>query len=165
MARLSVTEAGGANRLSFLDLIAWSEGTSTSPITKDDGYDIIVTGVDGFHRFDDYSHHPDMLVTVNSRGLKSTAAGRYQQIYFWWLKYRLLLKLPDFSPLSQDKCALQQIREQGAIPYIDSGDIASAITRCSNIWASFPGNTYGQRQHPLPLLVAQFHIFRDVTSP
>ena len=165
MARISVTEAGGANRLSFLDLIAWSEGTSISPITKDNGYDIIVTGLDGFHRFDDYSHHPNVLVIVNSRGLKSTAAGRYQQIYYWWVKYQRLLKLPDFGPLSQDKCALQQIKEQGALPYIDSGDIATAISKCANIWASFPGNGYGQRQHPLPILITQFRGFGGITTP
>ncbi len=31
----------------FLDLIAWSEGTNTSPLTKNDGYDVIVSGVTG----------------------------------------------------------------------------------------------------------------------
>ena len=42
----------------FLDLIAWSEGTSTSPVTQNQGYDVIVTGVDGPAVFTDYSDHP-----------------------------------------------------------------------------------------------------------
>ena len=30
--------------------------------------------------------------------------------------------------------ALQQIKERGALPAIDRGDIRQAIDRCSNIW-------------------------------
>ena len=47
--------------------------------------------------------------------------------------------LKDFSPKSQDAVALQQIKERGALPMIDRGDIRQAIDRCSNIWASLPG--------------------------
>ena len=39
--------------------------------------------------------------------------------------------------------ALQQIKERGALPMIDS-DIRQAIDRCSNIWASLPGAGYGR---------------------
>ena len=35
-----------------------------------------------------------------------------------------------------DAVALQQIKERGALPMIDRGDIRQAIDRCSNIWAS-----------------------------
>ena len=34
---------------------------------------------------------------------------------------------------------MQQIKERGALPMIDRGDIRQAIDRCSNIWASLPG--------------------------
>ena len=44
---------------------------------------------------------------------------------------------------SQDAVALQQIKERGALPMIDRGDIRQAIDRCSNIWASLPGAGYG----------------------
>ena len=47
------------------------------------------------------------------------------------------------SPKSQDAVALQ-IKERGALPMIDRGDIRQAIDRCSNIWASLPGAGYGQ---------------------
>ena len=44
---------------------------------------------------------------------------------------------------------MQQIKERGALPMIDRGDIRQAIDRCSNIWASLPGAGYGQFEHEL----------------
>ena len=64
--------------------------------------------------------------------------------------------LKDFSPKT-DAVALQQIKERGALPMIDRGDIRQAIDRCSNIWASLPGAGYGQvRQHKADSLIAKF---------
>ena len=40
---------------------------------------------------------------------------------------------------SQDAVALQQIKERGALPMIDRGDIRQAIDRCSNIWGFTAG--------------------------
>ena len=98
--------------------------------TRNHGYDVIVGG----ELFTDYSDHPRKLVTLNPK-LKSTsrtlpASSR------WWDAYRKQLGLKDFSPKSQDAVALQQIKERGALPMIDRGDIRQAIDRCSNIWAS-----------------------------
>ena len=106
-------------------------------------------------RFTDYSDHPRKLVTLNSK-LKSTAAGRYQLLSRWWDAYRKQLGLKDFSPKSQDAVALQQIKERGALPMIDRGDIRQAIDRCSNIWASLPGAGYGQYEHKIGDLIARF---------
>ena len=65
--------------------------------------------------------------------------------------------LKDFSPKSQDAVALQQIKERGALPMIDRGDIRQAIDRCSNIWASPPGAlSYGQFEHKADSLIAKF---------
>ncbi|MGL4824514.1 MAG: hypothetical protein ACRC2W_16385 [Plesiomonas shigelloides] len=64
------------NILAFLDMLAWAEGTSTHPHTKDDGYDVIVNGDDGDPRpniMTSYVRHPNVLVKVNAN-LKSTAA-------------------------------------------------------------------------------------------
>ena len=52
--------------------------------------------------------------------------------------------------------ALQQIKERGALPMIDRGDIRQAIDRCSNIWASLPGAGYGQLEHKADSLIAKF---------
>ena len=51
--------------------------------------------------------------------------------------------------------ALQQIKERGALPMIDRGDIRQAIDRCSNIWASLPGAGY-VRSHKADSLIAKF---------
>ena len=51
--------------------------------------------------------------------------------------------------------ALQQIKERGALPMIDRGDIRQAIDRCSNIWASLPGAGYGL-EHKADSLIAKF---------
>ena len=96
--------------------------------------------------FTDYSDHP-RNITLGK--LKSTGAGRYQLLSRWWDAYRKQLGLKDFSPKSLGAVALQQIKERGALPMIDRGDINQAIDRCSNIWASLPGAGYGQFEHGL----------------
>ena len=143
------------NVVAFLDMLAWSEGT----IGKgDDGYNDIVDPA-GF--FTDYSTHPNLLVQVNSK-IKSTAAGRYQLLSRYYEPYRKQLGLPDFSPVSQDKIAIQQIKERKAYQLIIAGKITDAISRCSNIWASLPGNTYGQRQHKLADLIRIYQRFGGI---
>lgn len=156
MARIPIDPVGGMNLLAFLDMLAWSEGTSISPHSRDDGYDVIVGGLDSPNRFTSYADHPGVLVTVNRKGLKSTAAGRYQLLQRYWKVYRAQLRLADFGPVSQDKVAMQQIRERGALGDIAAGRIPDAISRCRNIWASLPGAGYGQREHALDDLLAHY---------
>lgn len=165
------TEESGVNVPQFLDLIAFSEGTSTSPLTINDGYDVIVWGTSGMEVFTDYSHHPfddgrpPKLIRINPI-LVSTAAGRYQILSRYFTAYKASLKLSDFSPLSQDKIALQMIRERAALKPLAEGDIPTAIRLVSSIWASFPGNTYGQNPHALDHLMAQWaKIAEDGTYP
>lgn len=139
-------------RKAFLDMLAWSEGTDNGrQPTKNHGYDVIVGG----SLFTDYADHPRKLITLNQR-LKSTAAGRYQLLARYWDAYRKQLGLNDFSPANQDAVALQQIKERGALPLIDRGEIRQAIDRCSNIWASLPGAGYGQFEHKADALIAKF---------
>jgi muramidase (phage lysozyme) len=133
----------------FLDLIAWSEGTSTHPLTKWNGYDVIVTGVRGQEVFSSFANHPfaagrEPQVIRRNPLLTSTAAGRYQLLLRYWKIYREQLGLIDFSPASQDAVALQQIKERGALPLIANSQTDQAIRACSNVWASLPGNNYGQ---------------------
>lgn len=140
------------NRKAFLDMLAWSEGTDNGrQPTNNHGYDVIVGG----SLFTDYSDHPRKLVTLNPK-LKSTAAGRYQLLSRYWDAYSKQLGLKDFSPASQDAVALQQIKERKALPDIYTGNIAAAIQKCSNIWASLPGAGYGQHEHKLEHLIAKF---------
>ena len=149
------------NLQAFLDTLAWSEGTSTSPATKCGGYDVIVTGVDGKPEiFADFSDHPfnkgRPSKQINSKGLTSNASGRYQFMLKDWAHYKALLGLPDFGPDSQDKWAIQLIKERKALPDIDAGHITSAVSKCRNIWASLPGAGYGQREHSMDDLIARY---------
>ena len=169
MARLSESIAGGRNALAFLDMLAWSEGTSTSPATAMDGYDVIVTGIDRKPEvFNDFMDHPfakgRASKVINSKGLTSNASGRYQQMLKDWPHYKALLKLPDFSPISQDLLALQHIRECRALPDVLAGRIETAISKCRNIWASLPGAGYGQREHRLEDLLKQYRLAGGVMS-
>jgi muramidase (phage lysozyme) len=133
-------------------MIAFSEIGEELLAASDDGYDVIV-GSTAVHPilFDDYSQHPNHLVDLGD-GLKSTAAGRYQLMQRYYLPYITLLKLTDFSPVSQDKIAIQQIKECRAIPLIQAGNVDEAIARCAHIWASLPGAGYGQHENKLALL-------------
>ncbi len=149
------------NRQAFLDMISVSEGTSTSPATRNNGYDVIVTGIDGKPEvFTDYHDHPFAKgrppKVINSRGLASTASGRYQFLIRNWSYYRKLLNLADFGPVSQDLWAIQLIRERGALPLIDGGSFATAVARCSNLWASLPGATFGQPIQRFAVLQAAY---------
>ena len=138
------------NQQAFLDMIAFSEGTSRVP-NSDDGYRVIVGG----GTFKSYADHPREHVRLGGT-LWSTAAGRYQLLERYFDAYKKTLKLPDFSPASQDAIALQQIKEQGALQDIDDGRISDAIERCRNIWASFPGAGYSQREESLSKMVAAY---------
>ena len=117
--------------------------------TRNHGYDVIVGG----ELFTDYSDHPRKLVTLNPK-LKSTGADA--------TSFFPAGGMPTASSLAwktslrkQDAVALQQIKERGALPMIDRGDIRQAIDRCSNIWASLPGAGYGQFEHKADSLIAK----------
>jgi len=153
MAAITPEQAGGRNVVAFLDMLAWSEGTDNGKQpTNDRGYDVLVGG--GLFR--GYADHPRALVNLPKLKIQSTAAGRYQLLQRYWDAYRKTLRLADFSPLSQDLIALQQIRERGGLPQIQAGKIAAAINNVSNIWASLPGAGYGQHEHELEDLLAVY---------
>ena len=144
-------------RKAFLDMLAWSEGTDNGrQKTRNHGYDVIVGG----ELFTDYSDHPRKLVTLNPK-LKSTGAGRYQLLSVGGMPTASSLAWKTSLRKSQDAVALQQIKERGALPMIDRGDIRQAIDRCSNIWASLPGAGYGQFERQADSLIAKFEAERS----
>lgn len=144
------------NRKAFLDTLAWAEGTDRPDIQPSHhrGYDVIVGGA----LFDDFSKHPEVLVPLPRYGIKSSAAGRYQFIRTTWHALRRRLKLPDFSPDSQDKACIELLRECGALEHIDSGRFDQAVFAARKIWASLPGAGYGQREQKI---VSLRKIYKD----
>ncbi|MDG9855603.1 glycoside hydrolase family 104 protein [Pseudomonas nitroreducens] len=160
MAAISVSVAGGGNVVAFLDMLAWSEGTSTIK-ASDDGYNVIVGG----GLFNSYADHPRQLVFLPRLNIRSTAAGRYQLLSKYWDAYRQSLGLTGgFTPENQDRVALQQIKERRALDDIKAGRVREAIAKCSNIWASLPGAGYGQREHRLEDLVQQYRAAGGVVA-
>ena len=152
MTRLSAAQAGGPSVLAFLDMLAWSEGTSTIA-SSDDGYNVLVGG----SLFHDYSQHPRVSVALPRYGIRSTAAGRYQFLARTWdgLVQRYAFD-GSFAPAAQDLAALKLLEEYAAMPLIQAGRIEQAIARAAPIWASLPGAGYGQREQRLSALLAQY---------
>lgn len=136
------------NRQAFLDTIAASELGADLLAKSDNGYNVIV-GSTPKHPvlFHSYADHPRVLVKIANLGLKSTAAGRYQILARYFDIYKKQLGLPDFSPASQDKIALQLIKECHALEDIDAGHIEHALMLCASRWASLPSSGYGQREN------------------
>ena len=145
----------GQNLCAFLDMLAYSEGTDNNrQKTSNHGYDVIVGGA----LFTDYSKHPNVLVDLPKLGIKSTAAGRYQELYRNYVHYSALLKLKDYGPLSQDKIAIQHIKEGRALKLIEAGDVVAACAAVANIWVSLPGAGYGQHEYKIETLIAAYKL-------
>lgn len=128
-------------------MIAWSEGTSCVK-GSDNGYNVLCGG----SLFQGYVDHPRKAINLPKLGIKSTAAGRYQLLSRYFDVYKEMLKLPDFSPTSQDAIAIQQLKECHALADIDEGRFEAAVHKCCRIWASLPGAGYGQRENKIESL-------------
>ncbi|WP_429419965.1 glycoside hydrolase family 24 protein [Pseudomonas plecoglossicida] len=156
MARITAADAGGANVLAFLDMLAWSEGTSTIK-ASDDGYNVLVGG----QLFAGYDNHPRVLVPLPRYKISSTAAGRYQFLARTW---DAIVKNYGFKgrfiPEAQDLAAIKLLTECGALPLIKAGRIQEAIAKAAPIWASLPGAGYGQREHKLAALLGIYETER-----
>ncbi|SPW71862.1 phage lysin [Escherichia coli] len=99
------------------------------------------------------SHMADRRRCLTVAVKKSTASGRYQQLYLFWRITANSLPCRIQSRCHRDRLAIQLIHERGALDDIRAGRIERAISRCRNIWASLPGAGYGQREHSLEKLV------------
>ena len=144
------------NQKAFLDMIAHSEIGPALLAASDNGYNVIVGSTAAKpNLFSSYADHPHRIIQLRP-GLASSAAGRYQLLGKYFDAYKEVLRLPDFSPASQDAIALQQIKECGALPAIEAGDFEEAVNRCARIWASLPGAGYGQHENKMADLVAAY---------
>lgn len=139
------TNRGLQNLRAFLLMIQYAEGTRGA-----NAYRTLFGG--GI--FNSFVAHPNIAITKG--GITSTAAGAYQFLYRTWAELQQALRLPDFSPISQDKAAIELIRRKGALEDVITGRIANAISKCRKIWASFPGAGYGQGERSMNSLVAAY---------
>lgn len=138
------------NLKAFLDTIAWSEIGPDLLAKSDDGYNVLVGATAQYPILfsNNYITHP----RVHNHELNSDAAGRYQFMGRFWDHYKFSLALPDFGHESQDRWAVQLIKECHALDDVLMGHLDRAVAKCSVRWASLPGSTYGQRQNSLACL-------------
>lgn len=138
----------------FRDVLAYAEGTDRPEIQKSNfnGYDVIVGG----SLFTCFDAHPGKLVRIPRYNISSSAAGRYQMIRPTWTALKNRLKLPDFTPGSQDRACDELLRECGAKALLAQGKFDEACYAANKIWASLPGSPYGQRTENVATLRAIF---------
>ena len=147
ISKMDTNSRAYKNLKAFLIMIQYAEGTFGK-----DGYRKLYGG--GF--FNDLSMHPNTPVT--KWGITSTAAGAYQILNKTWNELQAKLKLPDFSPLSQDKAAIELIKRRKALEDVMAGRFAQAIQKCRKEWASLPGAGYGQNEKNVKSLMAVYKI-------
>lgn len=134
----------------FLTVISWAEGT--------DGVDGYKTHF-GYEKFEDFSDHPRKVKSAD--GHHSDAAGKYQAMSFTWDRIAKKIGLKDFSPASQDKFAIELLKECSAYDLIMAGNIEAAIIAASPTWASLSkkdgGSVYArQKAKPMPALLQRY---------
>jgi lysozyme len=129
------------NLKAFLTMIQYAEGTYGQ-----NAYRTLYGG----QLFRSYKAHPNIVITKS--GIASTAAGAYQILYRTWASVQGALQLPDFSPASQNRAAIELIRRRGALQDVLAGRFSEAVEKCKKEWASLPGAGYGQRERSLALL-------------
>lgn len=147
ISKMDNTSAAFKNLRAFLIMIQYSEGTFGKG-----GYNKLYGG----SLFQDMTRHPNTPTT--KWGITSTAAGAYQILNKTWNELQSKLGLVDFSPVSQDKAAIELIRRRKALEDVYAGRFAQAITKCKKEWASLPGSGYGQNEKNIKNLLAVYKI-------
>lgn len=134
----------------FLTTIAIAEGTAGPR-----GYQTMF----GYRYFDNYADHPRQYwpyTDLAGRNIKTSAAGRYQIIVKTWDSLKAKLALVDFSPASQDRAAIELIRQRRALEDVKAGRFQLAVAKCAPVWASLPGAGYSQPERSMNTLTAAF---------
>lgn len=151
--KMDKTEIAYKNIRAFLIMIQYAEGTYGK-----DGYKRLYGG----GSFNDFAKHPNSKQT--KWGITSTAAGAYQILSKTWNEIQPKLGLPDFSPASQDKAAIELIRRRKALDDVYAGRFAQAIAKCRKEWASLPGAGYGQNEKNVQNLLAVIKVAGGMTA-
>jgi muramidase (phage lysozyme) len=134
---------------SFLDILSRGEGTYGR---GDNGYNIAFGGAPTVG----YDKHPKKLYDfTQTDGVKNqtSAAGRYQIIAKTAQGLEKQLGTTDFSPATQDKMAIELIRQNGALDNILTGDYEGAINKLGGVWASLPSSPYAQPRRSMEELL------------
>lgn len=139
------------NLSAFLTTIAYSEGTLSIP-DSENGYKALFGG----GTFTSYADHPRKEFYIARLKIYTSASGRYQIEKATFDRLKTKLGLKDFSPASQDACAIELITERGALADATAGRLGLAVMKCSPEWASFPQSKAGQPITPIGSLMAAY---------
>lgn len=168
------TYENDANRKAFLAMIAACEGTDNAG-----GYACLYGSTPARPKtFASFADHPRIASPISASDARwTTAAGRYQFMAVspipgggstrvnTWDRLKAKLNLPDFSPASQDRAALELIAEAGALADVDAGRVLEAARKCRGIWASLPGANYaGQGMRSPSFVVAAYQLAGGATA-
>jgi lysozyme len=159
-ARLMPTDdtTAAANLAAFLATIRKAEGTAGP-----NGYRTLFGGA-LFGGYEDHPRRAARFTDGQGRKLWTTAAGAYQFMAVsalpdgsftrvdTWDRLAEKLGLPDFAPESQDRAAVELIREAGALDDVRAGRFAQAVGKVRRIWASLPGAGYAQPEKTIEAL-------------
>lgn len=161
VAGTSIKRMFSGNMHAILDVIAYAEGTDRQG--KGVGYNVNYSHSESNPRlFSDMSKHPRWLICS---GYCSDAAGRYQIKSDTWGDVRRELNLPDFSPRSQDRAAVQLIKWRGGYDDVERIDgvnsFSNALYTLRYEWASLPHSPYGQPIKTVGELWAKYKEFRQ----
>jgi muramidase (phage lysozyme) len=159
------------NQRAFLNVIAACEGTA-----HPDGYRALFGWRPGNDSllFTSFADHPRIRTYEKDdefirNGVKdyTTAAGKWQITETTWNWFVRSVGPRDFSPASQDECALWLIDKAGATKDVLAGDLETALSKCSGTWASLPGSPYGQPTRSLQYCQAVFarSVEEELTQP
>ncbi len=170
---MTKTIDGTANLYAFKEALALGEGTAgqPDPYRVCYAYKHVVDGKDGISgTYDDWTDHPTVTGEWKGEplsdkmcaaagfgsGCVSTAAGKYQFTKPTWTRIKRKLKLPDFSPASQEAACDELLRECGAFELARRGEVAEAASAARRTWASLPGAGYNQPERSVAWLQNQY---------
>jgi muramidase (phage lysozyme) len=157
-------QTASLNQRAFLEMLKFSEGV---PLGLD-GYRTLFGGTLFDNGFIDHPRIAKQFTDGAGRRLWTSAAGAYQFMAVspiptggatrvnTWDTLQRRLQLPDFGPDSQDRAALDLVRERGALADVQAGRLALAIQKCAPVWASLPGAGYAQKERKINTLFAAY---------
>lgn len=125
----------GKNLYQFLELIKLGESNNR--------YDVL----NGGSTFGSYATHPFDKINFRSLGLESSASGAYQIIIGTWRQCGGQEKFGDFSPESQDACAVDILKRRGAFDSVINGDFKGARLLLLKEWDFFNRGKYSDPEY------------------
>jgi lysozyme len=155
------------NVRAFLAMIRTAEGTADA-----NGYRALFGHTARrprlFESFDDHPRIARQFTDAAGRRQWTSAAGAYQFMAIsplpgggttrvdTWGEVQRRLRLPDFSPESQDAAAVELIRQAGALGDVRAGRFEAAVNKVRGRWASLPGAGYDQPEQTMATVAAAY---------